>query len=189
MHQKLYGFYLGGQFEVIKFALLTCLHITLLHWSHTSLTLKKITETTALSPDKELQASTDKNSNLQGSGGVKQVLLLVEPWDLSMPELYIEEYSTSERMITTWEPLCMNLERNIVWGGGGSWTISHLKTTSICSNLREKRTTSEEMILYILHLRTISRLRIISHLRSISWYLGYNLSLHALTLLECISVL
>lgn len=72
MHQKLFGFYLGGQFEVIKFALLTCLHITLLHWSHTSLTLKKITETTALSPDKELQASTDKNSNLQGSGGLNR---------------------------------------------------------------------------------------------------------------------
>lgn len=119
MHQKLYGFYLGGQFEVIKFALLICLHITLLYWSHTSLTLKKITETTALSPDKELQASTDKNSNLQGSGGVKQVLLLVEPWDLSMFELYREEYSTSERKITTWEPLCMNLERNIVSRGGG----------------------------------------------------------------------
>lgn len=127
MHQKLYGFYLGGQFEVIKFALLTCLHITLLHWSHTSLTLKKITETTALSSDKKLQASTDKNSNLQGSGGVKQVLLLVEPWDLSKSELYIEEYSTSERMITTWEPLCMNLERNIVSRGGeGDLEQSHI---------------------------------------------------------------
>lgn len=54
-----------------------------------------------------------------GVWGVKQVLLLVEPWDLSKSELYIEEYSTSERMITTWEPLCMNLERNIVSGGGG----------------------------------------------------------------------
>lgn len=124
-----------------------------------------------------------------GVWGVKQVLLLVEPWDLGMFELYREEYSTSERKITTWEPPCMNLERNIVWGGGKSWTISHLKTTSICSNLREKRSTSEEMILYILHLRTISCLRIISHLRSISWYLRCNLTLHALTLLECISVL
>lgn len=36
-----------------------------------------------------------------------------------MFELYREEYSTSEGMITTWEPPCMNLERNIVWGGGG----------------------------------------------------------------------
>lgn len=137
MHQKLYGFYLGGQFEVIKFALLTCLHITLLHWSHTSLTLKKITETTALSPDKELQASTDKNSNLQGSGGVKQVLLLVEPWDLSMPELYIEEYSTSERKITSWEPLSMNLERNIVWGGGG--ILNNLKSQDHLNLFEPKR--------------------------------------------------
>lgn len=123
-----------------------------------------------------------------GVWGVKQVLLLVEPWDLSKSELYIEEYSTSERIIITWEPPCMNLERNIVWGGE-SWTVSHLKTTWICSNPREKRSTSEEMILYILHLRTTSRLRIISHLRSILWYLRYNPSLHALTLLECISVL
>lgn len=34
--------------------------------------IEKITETTALSPDKELQASTDKNSNLQGSGGLNR---------------------------------------------------------------------------------------------------------------------
>lgn len=52
-----------------------------------------------------------------GVWGVKQVLL-VEPWDLGMFELYREEYSTSEGKITTWEPPCMNLERNIVWGGG-----------------------------------------------------------------------
>lgn len=34
--------------------------------------IEKITETTALSSDKELQASTDKNSNLQGSGGLNR---------------------------------------------------------------------------------------------------------------------
>lgn len=61
-----------------------------------------------------------------GVWGVKQVLLLVEPWDLSKSELYIEEYSTSERMITTWEPLCMNLERNIVSRGGGDLEQSHI---------------------------------------------------------------
>lgn len=72
-----------------------------------------------------------------GVWGVKQVLLLVEPWDLSKSELYIEEYSTSERMIITWEPPCMNLERNIVSGGGILNNLTSQDHLNLCEPKRE----------------------------------------------------
>lgn len=53
-----------------------------------------------------------------------------------MPELYIEEYSTSERKITSWEPLSMNLERNIVWGGG---ILNNLKSQDHLNLFEPKR--------------------------------------------------
>lgn len=89
-------------------------------------------------------------------------------WDLSVYELYREEYSTSEGIITSQETLCMNLERNIASHRGWSCTISHLRTIwSLCMNWDE-HCTLDEMILYNFtsHISGPSHISGLSHMTS-----------------------
>lgn len=100
-------------------------------------------------------------------------------WDLSVYELYREEYSTSEGIITSQETLCMNLERNIASHRGWSCTISHLRTIwSLCMNWDE-HCTLDEMILY----NFTSHISGPSHISGLSHMTSYTPCMHTYSVL------